>query len=1101
MLTHNNFYSAAEKIDVILNAKKASLLNKARLFALIRFDKSSENYFFEKVQSADYFTFLKALGYFLPCKMPPPVESKEGKGYFTIPAWNVLSYLEKISAHAKDKGGERYGKELMGIINAVTEYHVKNNKVLDNYRTWGCFVRILTNLPNDVVVSYLHERQIIVGKDWLKVWLESKFDNIVPASDISTKLLPKFLTDKTDDVKIAEQIIDVITDVKDDFFKEDHVEKIGLFEKRKDPKTTVDAYWLLEAFKKNAQRIGELCSVGMILSLANKLSAILCKEREDHQVLIELEARTYRMEAKRANGFSFQFNVEMLHQDEIDALSPEDRYFGMLKIRGDGLHQFPLANIKDVESFVSSARTQILSHAKTAILHQCPDLNKKLSNLYNGLYADYSSIWMKSIASEPERGMSDAKEILAVLIRDVLLAKCKLDSSKGNAILEEFLSPDYQFPLFRRLALFAIGNCWSEEYKKLFWVFLDKNPDAFEDSNYEVELFKLLQANEQKLDKVVEKPRLKALISAGPKDLRYKEDDEDKRMKFIAHWKQKWYLALSADSNFQDLLEVQKKITGVEEVKPPSESAFIETHWGEGRSPLDKDAILGLRIPDLVEKLAEFKSKGVWEGPTEEGLAEALKSAVKENPNKYVNDLAAFQTVNYRYVYSILNGIADAWKEKKTFDWGKVFEFSLLYLNKPDFLESGKKAQGEDWHPYHIWILSVLADLIQEGSRDDSWSFAEEYFVKADEILVAIFSILKKQPQKEEKTHSNFVTEALNTTYGRTIIALILSGLRKARIQDKKEARSATRWDPTQYENLLKDNVIEAYTLLGQYMPNLLYLNRSWVEEKIVGFEALNEGEIKWKAFMEGYLFGHRLYQDLYKLMRKHYIKGIDSSFKGDRAENRLVQHITIGYLRGTEPLDSTDSLFKRILDKWDAKQYKEIVSFFWSESRRIVEDAEKKEIEQEAADIKDRILKFWAWTYDQKEIVQNKLKVEYSSFLSDLARLTILLDKINAEYAKWLVLIAPYAGPDFDSTFFIEYLNKFSDEESCGYFGSIFLEMLNVSTPIYHEEHIVAIVEKIYRSGDKAAADKICNIYGSRGFEFLRKTYEQWNGKNKVKA
>lgn len=1097
----NVFYSKARKIDSVISLKRPNFFSKIRILLLIAFDKSCENYFFERVQSVSCFNFLKMCGYFLPGRMPTPIESKEGKGYFTIPSWNVLPYLEKISTYAKDKGDARYGEELMGIISAVTEYHVKNNKVLDNYRTWGCFVRILINLPNDIVVSYLHERQISVGNDWLKVWLESKFDNIVPASDISTKLLPKYLTDKADDVKVAEQIIDVITNIKDDFFEGEDVKKIGMFEKRKDPKTTVDAYWLLESFKKNAQRIGESCSVGIILSLANKLKVILCKEREDHQVLIELGSHTYRIEVKRTNGFSFLLNVEKLHQEEIDALSPEDRYFGMLKIKGEVLRQFSLADIKDVESFVSSARTQILSHAKTAFLHQCPDLNKKLSNLYNGLYADYSSIWMKSIASEPERGMSDAKEILTVLIRDVLLAKCKFESSKGKAIVEEFLSPDYQFPLFRRLALFAIGNCWSEEYKKLFWVFLDKNPDAFEDSNYEVELFKLLQANERELDKVVEKPRLKALISAGPKDLRYKEDDEDKKKKFIAHWKQKWYLALSADSDFNDLLEAQKKITGVEEVRPPSESAFIETHWGEGRSPLDKDAILGLRIPDLVGKLAEFKSKGVWEGPTEEGLAEALKSAVKEDPNKYVNDLAAFQTVNYRYVYSILNGIADAWKEKKTFDWGKVFDFSLLYLNKPDFLESGKKAQGEDWHPYHIWILSVLADLIQEGSRDDAWSFAEEYFVKADEILSAIVLILKKQPHKEEKTHSNYVTEALNTTYGRAIIALILLGLRKARVQDKKEATPTTRWNPAQYENLLRDNVIEAYTLLGQYMPNLLYLNRSWAEEKIVSFEALNAEEIRWKAFMEGYLFGHRLYQDLYKLMRKHYIKGIDSCFKGDRAENRLVQHITIGYLRGTESLDGTDSLLKKILDKWDAKQYKEIVSFFWSESRRIVEGAEKKEIEQEAADIKDRILKFWAWTYDQKEIVQNKLKGEYSSFLSDLARLTILLDKINAEYAKWLVHIAPYVGPDFDSTFFIEYLNKFSDEESCGYFGSIFLEMLKVSTPTYHEEHIVAIVEKIYRSGDKVAADKICNIYGSRGFEFLRKIYEQWNGKNKVKA
>ncbi len=308
------------------------------------------------------------------------------------------------------------------------------------------------------------------------------------------------------------------------------------------------------------------------------------------------------------------------------------------------------------------------------------------------------------------------------------------------------------------------------------------------------------------------------------------------------------------------------------------------------------------------------------------------------------------------------------------------------------------------------------------------------------------------------------------------------------------------RWDVKQYEELLKDNVIEAYTHFGQYMPNLSYLNRPWVEEKIKSFEALDTNDTKWEAFMEGYLFGHGPYQDLYKLMRNHYIKGIDAGFKGDRAENRLVQHITIGYLRGTESLDDSDSLFKRILDKWDVQQYKEIVSFFWSEIRNIREESEKKGAGKEDEDIRDRILKFWSWTYVQRDIIQSKLKKEYSGFMSDLSKLTLLLDKITPAYAKWLLLVAPHAGGDFDSTFFIEYLNRFSDKESCSYLGSIFLEMLKTGIPTYHEEHIVSIVGKIYRFGTKADADKICNIYASRGCEFLRKTYDENNSKSKSK-
>jgi len=52
--------------------------------------------------------------------------------------------------------------------------------------------------------------------------------------------------------------------------------------------------------------------------------------------------------------------------------------------------------------------------------------------------------------------------------------------------------------------------------------------------------------------------------------------------------------------------------------------------------------------------------------------------------------------------------------------------------------------------------------------------------------------------------------------------------------------------------------------------------------------------------------------------MRSHYIKAIESDFGKERTENRLVQHITIGYLRGNESLEGEESLFKKIIDKWN---------------------------------------------------------------------------------------------------------------------------------------------------------------------------------------
>jgi len=89
----------------------------------------------------------------------------------------------------------------------------------------------------------------------------------------------------------------------------------------------------------------------------------------------------------------------------------------------------------------------------------------------------------------------------------------------------------------------------------------------------------------------------------------------------------------------------------------------------------------------------------------------------------------------------------------------------------------------------------------------------------------------------------------------------------------------------------------------------------------------------------------------------------------------------------------------------------------------------------------------------------------------------------------------APYVHVNFNSPFFIEYLDnlKGKDPNDPKYIGEIFLKMLENFTPDYDEKHIRSIVEYLYNSSQKAVADKICNIYGSRGYEFLRDIYEKY--------
>jgi len=183
---------------MILSPKEESVIS------LIEEDDVYENYFFKKVSDVKWFYRLKEKGYFNPEKAPG-LKSSEQEGYYLIPEWNILPYLEKISK-LKDLDQE-YISELLIIILNVTDYHIKNNKCLDNYRTWWYFIKILSNIPNEKISN-----EVI---DLIPTWLYSRFESGLPGSEILKKLLPKFLDgNNPKDLGIAERIIDSITQIK-----------------------------------------------------------------------------------------------------------------------------------------------------------------------------------------------------------------------------------------------------------------------------------------------------------------------------------------------------------------------------------------------------------------------------------------------------------------------------------------------------------------------------------------------------------------------------------------------------------------------------------------------------------------------------------------------------------------------------------------------------------------------------------------------------------------------------------------------------------------------------------------------------------------------
>jgi len=953
------------------NAESYIEKNADEVLQLLRNDENFRNHFFKKLKTVDWFERLKKEGYFSPDRAPGPIPSYP-EGYFSIPVWNVLPYLEKVSLEAGKPGNEKYIGELLKIIKDVTNHHVKHERSLDNYHTWSCFVKILLNLPADKIPLET------IG--FIREWLTSRFSNRLPGSDVATKLLPKFL-DSADpeDWKKAEKIIEIITAIKWTPLKEETEE---VLRKKEEASLLVDKHWLLKSFEANTVKIGERCGKETIITLADRLKEIL--------------------------------------------------------------------------------------------EHECRDEKN-----------DYSYIWFRSLFSHRDRSIYDAKVTLTVLLKNVLLAKAGKDREETKKILDKFMSEEYPYPIFERMVLFVIGSEW-DGYRDLFWNIVDSKEaeGLFEDSNYMPELYMVLQRNTSRFAPE-EKARIKSVIEKGPSKYLPEKDME----KYIAYWKQRWYSAMKADPDFLSLYEEQREKTQIEE-----ELTFLkepEVRTGPGPSPLAKEDMLRMSNVELAEFFKTFRTKDFWKGPTVGGLAELLKEAVKDEPGKFVDELAPFMDVGYLYIYKILWGIKDAWNEKKDIEWDKVLAFIKKYMDRDEFWKDKFVIEESDWpasHAGHEWVVGIAAELIQEGTKEAALAMPEACLDEAQEIIFLILDRLKSDKQEET---TDFVTLALNTSLGKALAALIYLAFRIAKIKEK-EGTEDVKWSDDirdRYNKVLGDGHIEGYTLLGQYMPTLSYLDKEWLQGKIEAIKARLDTEAV-EALMDGYLFGSQVYEDLYKLMRPYYLHFLGHPPRERHAVEKLVQHVSLGYLQGWEEIDDNEGLFRKILDRWDDEQLLEAIGFFWMQRRK------PEQAPPEYEKTRERIMDFWKWVYENKfKGVDDKTITEGDKkILSKLALLTVFLEKIDSGSADRLILSARYVNVDYQSSFLIEYLDGFEDDGSIEKTGAIFLEMLSAFTPDYDMEHIRSIVKKLYRTGQKESADKICNIYGSRNYDFLRDIYDANN-------
>ncbi|WP_277057262.1 toll/interleukin-1 receptor domain-containing protein [Trichlorobacter lovleyi] len=689
-----------------------------------------------------------------------------------------------------------------------------------------------------------------------------------------------------------------------------------------------------------------------------------------------------------------------------------------------------------------------------------------------------------SFYEEPAYHLTDPLDVLIDILKKVLIAKASTNIDAAKDVLRKLFRQRHL--IFPKLALYVVGSC--DGYIDLLWEFIAVKPKYFgaDDIFFSDEIKHIFLRLRQLTP--AQKTILQTIIEKGPK-----ERDRDNPELEIAFWKQQRYGALSAVPEFLEEYNRLKLVTGTDAEMAPAIGP-IKSGWvSPGESPLKYEEMLSMPNVDIARHLSEFRQQSRWDGPTFEGLAQSLRELAKQHPEKLTADMQPFHGTSYRYIYEMLRGFLECWNSKKSVNWRAVFGFLKQYMEPTDFWSDAYKLEDGSWNAGHGWIVGQTAEIIQSGNKDRSWEFDVSLLPEVQEFLLWILS-RTNEPDEEDEAKSDPITYSLNTPSGKLIIALIYLSLRLARLDNENVQSPERRWKPElreAFSQALAKNTIEAYVFLGEYLPNIFYLDNGWTREVIRQFETLNNSQL-WSCFMYGYLYSNHVYDELYRLMKANYERAYSFEFAKKEVKNRLIQHLALGYLRGNESLETT-CLFGKLIHDGNLDSLKEVVDFFWMQ-RRVTSNDEPHNQEVIA-----KVINFWKLLYERYlDRAAGEYSREEMSLLSHISRLAVFLPQIDDENSKWLLQAIPFANVSHYAYSVIEELDALKDKGdptvSAGYIGLLYLAMLDSFTPDYDKEHIRSIVAFLYEHGNKEAADKICNIYGVRGMQFLRDIYERYN-------
>lgn len=223
-----NYLNLLSRLDRILAYKAPTKEIIGTLRNLLQSD-ARRAYFFRELKYPAWLKPLKKAGWFNPNENPLPYESPDTPGYYRIPVWYALEYVERIAHHQ-----ERSVDLLVKIVNTIVDDTDDTGERIKNDSTNRRLIKIIGTFPINRI-----ERKHITFMDTV---LKSSGGGA--SDEIGETILPKFLSEGEKGLSL--DLLKVMFDAK--------VVNHWIH-------PVMEEYGLKEAIRQQEQAISELCGV------------------------------------------------------------------------------------------------------------------------------------------------------------------------------------------------------------------------------------------------------------------------------------------------------------------------------------------------------------------------------------------------------------------------------------------------------------------------------------------------------------------------------------------------------------------------------------------------------------------------------------------------------------------------------------------------------------------------------------------------------------------------------------------------------------------------------------------------------------------------